>query len=116
MLVDRRTLREDHGSFLIPSDKDEECTSISQLCAEGLKEMNPLVKLKNIDMNPFEYLESADLKEFDAVIVFDMAAHLISKADSLCSDLGVPFASCNGRGTCGWIFLNPQDRKYVVEV
>jgi molybdopterin/thiamine biosynthesis adenylyltransferase len=116
VLVDGSTLGEDHGSFLIPADMEKTHASVSQLCSKGLKEMNPLIHLINIDKNPSEYLESACLNDFDAVLAFDIPAHLISKADSQCADLNIPFASCNARGTCGWIFMNPQNRKYVVEV
>ena len=116
VLVDERTLADDHGSFLIPANISQEGSSVSQLCAEGLQEMNPLVKLENISKKPSECLEASIFNGFDAVLAFDMPAHLIAKADSICAGLNIPFASCNGRGTCGWIFLNPQNRKYVVEV
>lgn len=116
ILVDGDLVCDTCGSFLIPAGMAREGISVSQLCAEGLKEMNPLVTLEHVNSSPIEYLESGDLSGFDAVLAFDLPAFLISKADALCTKLNIPFASCNARGSSGWIFLNQQTHTYVVEV
>lgn len=115
-LVDSRTGSNSiNGNFLMPFDVSSGA-SVSQLCAKELAGMNPLVDIKHIHAHLSEYIDSCDMKRYDAVMTFDMPAFFISKVDSVCQAVNVPFASCSCRGVSGWIFLNPQNHQYIVEV
>lgn len=106
---------EEEENFLVSSNITTD-TLISQACALSLREMNPLVKITHADSNPMAFAESEDLKDYNSVLAFDIAAPCIQKLDSLCSGVNVPFASCTCRGVSGWIFLNPQNHEYIIEV
>jgi len=105
----------EEDNFLVPCDTTEG-TLISQACAESLREMNPLVTITHGDSNAMAFAESKDLGDYNSVLAFDVPAPCIQKLDSLCSEVNVPFASCTCRGVSGWIFLNPQNHEYIVEV
>lgn len=116
VLVDERTIGQvNQGNFLISSEMDEN-RLLSEASACSLREMNPLVKIDHSDKSLTDFLENEQVENFGIVLAFDLSSSDVDKVDSLCSAKSIPFACCICRGVSGWIFSNPQNHEYVVEV
>ena len=120
-LVDDRTVGPDatlDGNFLVPATPEVVGTSVAERCAEGLREMNPLVDVSCETTDAKGYVERADdeqLGQYSAVLAFDMPATTVRAIDERCASLNIPLCACTSRGVGGWIFLNPQRHEYIVE-
>jgi hypothetical protein len=116
VLVDERTIGQvNQGNFLISSEMDDN-RLLSEASACSLREMNPLVKIDHSDKSLTDFLENEQVENFGIVLAFDLSSSDVDKVDSLCSAKSIPFACCICRGVSGWIFSNPQNHEYVVEV
>lgn len=116
VLVDERTIGQvNQGNFLLSSQMDEN-RLLSEASACSLREMNPLVKIDYSDKNLTDFLENEQVEHFGIVLAFDLCSSDVDKVDSLCSAKSIPFACCICRGVSGWIFSNPQNHEYAVEV
>lgn len=116
VLVDERTIGQvKQGNFLISSDMDES-RLLSESSACSLREMNPLVKIDYSDKSLADFLDNELVEHFGIVLAFDLSSSVVDRVDSLCSAKSIPFASCTCRGVSGWVFSNPQDHEYVIEV
>ena len=122
-LVDNATLSDPMlpGNFLVPASPDVVGSSVAELCAKGLKEMNPLVDVAHELADPQTHIRSIDggngkvLEAYNAVLAFDMPATVIREIDARCAALNIPFCACTSRGVSGWIFVNPQRHEFLVE-
>jgi molybdopterin/thiamine biosynthesis adenylyltransferase len=104
------------GNFLVPSSPDIVGTYVSEQCAKGLRDMNPLVDVEFDSADPKAYFTTAkNLQQHDAILAFDMPASTIRVLDELCASLNIPLCVCTSRGVSGWIFQNPQRHEFVVE-
>ena len=122
-LVDDGTLSDATlpGNFLVPATPDVVGASVSETCAKGLKEMNPLVDVSSEIADPRTYVQAADdnmvhaLGNYNTVLAFDMPATIVREIDERCASLNIPFCACTSRGVSGWIFVDPQRHEYIVE-
>lgn len=123
-LVDDAKLTEatQPGNFLVPATPDVIGSCVAERCAEGLREMNPLVDVSYEIADADAYLrvpnaatDDERLGQYSAVLAFDMPASSIRAIDERCASFNVPLCACTSRGVGGWIFLNPQRHEYIVE-
>lgn len=109
------------GNFLVPASPVVVGSSVADMCAKGLKEMNPLVDVAHEVANPQTHIRSIcqgdgkALEAYSAVLAFDMPATIIHEIDTRCASINVPFCACTSRGVSGWIFVNPQRHEFIVE-
>ncbi len=81
-----------------------------------LQEMNPFVKLASLPGPVAEALTPDQLRQYNLVLLVGQPAYLVSRADRLCADAGVPFYAAACRGISGWAFANLHEHSYIVEV
>lgn len=115
LVDDKRVFEQTNGSFLIPHGTAGD-TFASEASVHSLRDMNPLVEVESDGRSPLSFVAEEGVSGYDVVIGSNLPSNYIAALDASCSEAKVPFCSSNCRGVSGFVFSNPQEHEYIIEV
>lgn len=101
----------DPGNFLLSADAKRN-SSVAEVSAAALQEMNPLVKV-SVQDGSVTTQDLGFVASYQVVVLVDQSLQWQQAWDAACTSHGAAFYCASSRGTCAYFFANLHQHTYT---